>query len=252
MKRFVMMHKADAQVEAGVAPSQELMARMGGLIGEMFATGAFVAGEGLAPTAEGVRLHVSKGRRTVTRGPFVGSNELVASFAMVRVRSLNEAIDWASRIAKVLGDVDLYIGRVKEEWDLGLAPKPKGAPLRYLIIRKSDAQSEANVAPGPDIQVRMRQLLSEMTKEGVLLAAERLLPSAVAVRLTVSDGKHQVIDGPFAESKELIAGYCIVSVAARDDAVTWATRFGELLCRYAPADSVEVDVRELAEGTGFV
>jgi hypothetical protein len=251
MKRFMMMHKADAQVEAGVAPSQELMARMGGLIGEMFAAGAFVAGEGLAPTAEGVRLHVSKARRTVTRGPFVGSNELVASFAMVRVRSLNEAIDWASRIAKVLGDVDLYIGRVKEEWDLGLAPKPKGAPLRYLIIRKSDAETEANVAPGPDIQVSMRQLLSEMTKEGVLLAAERLLPSAVAVRLTVSDGKHQVTDGPFAESKELIAGYCIVSVAARDDAVTWATRFGELLCRYAPADSVEVDVREVAEGTGF-
>jgi hypothetical protein len=251
MKRFVMMHKADAQVEAGVQPSGELIARMGDLIGEMVAAGAFLAGEGLAPTAEGARLHVSKGRRTVTRGPFIGSNELVASFVMVRARSLDEAIDWASRIAKVLGDVDLYIGRVKEAWDLGLAPKPSGAVSRYLIIRKADSETEANVAPAPEIQVRMRQMLSEMTKAGVLLVAERLLPSAVAVRLTVSQGKHQVIDGPFAESKELIAGYSVVAVPTRDDAVTWATRFAELLCRYAPADWVEVDVRELAEGTGL-
>jgi hypothetical protein len=249
MRRFMLMHKANAQVEAGEPPTAELIARIGDLIGEMAAGGTFLAGEGLAPTAEGARLHVAKGRRTVTRGPFTGSNELVASFVMVKVRSLDEAIDWASRIAKVLGDGDLYIGRVKEPWDLGLAPKPKGVPSRYLIIRKADAQSEADAAPAPHIQVQMRQLLSEMTKAGVLLVAERLLPSSAALRLTVSDGKHLIIDGPFTESKELIAGYSIVAVATRDEAVAWAIRFAEILCRYAPTDSVEIDVRELMMST---
>jgi hypothetical protein len=236
------MHKADAQIELGEPPTRELLERVGDLIGEMAKTGAFLAGEGLAPTSEGVRVRIAKGRRTVTRGPFVGANELVASFAIVRVRSLDEAIDWASRIAKILGDVDLYVGRVKEPWDLGLAPKPKDAPLRYMIIR----QGEASEAPPADIQVRMRQLLSEMTKAGVLLVAERMLPSAVAVRLTVSDGKHLMVDGPFTESKELIAGYCLIGVDTRDEAVAWGIRLSDVLRRHAPADSVEMDVRELA------
>jgi hypothetical protein len=292
MKRFVMMHKADANIEAGVNPRRELIEQMGGLVGAMASANAFVSGEGLAPTAEGVRVRFTNGKRTVTRGPFVGSNELVASFAMIRVNSLDEAIDWASRIGRVLSDADLYIGRVKEPWDLGLAPKPKGGATRYLILRKSDAKTEASdadlyigrvkepwdlgLAPkpkggatrylilrksdakteasdaaDPDIQAGLRPVFDQMTKAAVLLAAERLLPSKSGARLTISKGKRSLVDGPFAESKELIAGYCIVSVAARDDAMAWATRFGELLCEYAPVDSVEVDVRELADGTGF-
>src|SRR5581483_1844130 len=166
--------------------------------------------------------------------------------------SLNEAIDWATRIAKVLGDVDLYIGRVKEEWDLGIAPKPVGAPVRYMIIRKADAAYESSVAPPPDIQVRMRQLLSEMTKAGVLQVAERLLPSTTSVRLTVSGGKHLLVDGPFTESKELIAGYCLVGVDSRESAISWGVRFGEILRKYGGADKVEMDIREVADEGGLV
>ena len=240
MKRFIMMHKADANVEAGVEPSGELIAKMGELIGAMSTVDAFVSGEGLAPTAQGVRVQFAKGKRTVTRGPFVGSNELVASFAMIRVNSLDEAIDWASRIGQVLGDADLYIGRVKEPWDLGLVPKPKGRATRYLILRKSDARSEA----GDEI-VGLSPVIDDMTKAAVLLAAETLLPSKNAVRLTISKTKRTMMDGPFAESKELIAGYAILRVPTRDDAIEWATRFSHVICEYGPADSVEIDVREL-------
>jgi hypothetical protein len=250
MRRFVLMSKADAEIERGDQPSAELTTAVRGVIGEMVKAGVFQTGEGLQPTSEGVRLHMAKGRRTVTRGPFVGANELVASFAMVKVQSLDEAIDWASRIAKVIGDVDLYIGRLKEMWDLG-APKPKGAPSRYLIVRKADAQFEADVPAATDIQVRMRQLLSEMTKAGVLVVAERLMPSAAAVRLRVSNGEHQVVDGPFVESKELIAGYLLVGVETRDDAVRWTKQWAEVLRQYSPAEFVEIDVREIAEGAGF-
>lgn len=163
---------------------------------------------------------------------------------MIRVNSLDEAIDCASRIGQVLGDADLYIGRVKEPWDLGLMPKPKGRAVRYLILRKSDAKTEAG---DTDTMVGLRPVLDDMTKAAVLLAAERLLPSKAGARLTISKGKRVTVDGPFAESKELIAGYCIVKVASREEAFDWTTRFGECLCEYTPVDSVEVDVRELAE-----
>jgi hypothetical protein len=251
MKRFVMMHKADANIEAGVKPSAELIARMGELIGEMSSTGAFLAGEGLLPTSQGVRVRFTKGKRSVTRGPFVGSNELVASFAMIRVNSLDEAIECASRIGRVLGDADLYIGRVNEPWDIGLMPKPKGRATRYLILRKSDAKSEASDALDADIQAGLRPVIDDMTKAAVLLAAERLLPSKTGVRLTISKNKLTTVDGPFTESKELIAGYSIVRVATREETIVWAKRFGELLCEYTPVDSVEVDVRELADDSAF-
>ena len=241
MKRFVLMHKLDESIEANIQPRPELIDRMGGLIGEMASTGAFHSGEGLAPTVEGVRVRFANGKRTVTRGPFVGSNELIASFTMIRVDSLDEAIDWASRIGQVLGDADLYIGRVKEPWDLGLMPKPKGKATRYLILHKADARSET----GDEI-VGLRPVMDEMTRAAVLLAAERLAPSRAGVRLTISKGKMHTLDGPFTESKELVAGYCIMQLAERDEAIAWAKRFGELLCEYTPVDSVEVDVREIA------
>ena len=250
MKRFIMMHKADANIEAGVQPSRELIEKMGGLVGEMASTGAFLGGEGLAPTAQGVRVRFTNGKRSVTRGPFVGSNELVASFAMIRVNSLDEAIDCASRIGRVLGDADLYIGRVHEPWDLGLVPKPKGKATRYLILRKSDSKSEAGSVDA-DVQAGLRPIIDDMTKSAVLLAAEHLRPSKAGARLTITKNKLTAVDGPFAESKELIAGYAILKVAGREEAIAWAKRFGELLCEYTPVDSVEVDVRELADGSGF-
>lgn len=250
MKRFIMMHKADANVEAGVQPSRELIEKMGGLVGEMASTGAFLGGEGLAPTAQGVRVRFTNGKRSVTRGPFAGSNELVASFAMIRVNSLDEAIDCATRIGRVLGDADLYIGRVHEPWDLGLVPKPKGKATRYLILRRSDAKSEAGSVDA-DVQAGLRPVIDDMTKSAVLLAAEHLRPSKAGVRLTITKSKLTAVDGPFTESKELIAGYAILKVAEREEAIVWAKRFGELLCEYAPVDSVEVDVRELADGSGF-
>jgi hypothetical protein len=251
MKRFIMMHKMDAASEAGVLPRAELVAQMGELMKAIAGAGMLEAGEGLQPTSMGVRVRVANGRRTVTRGPFVGENELVASFAMIRAKSVDDAITWATRLVKALGDVDLYIGRVKEPWDIGLMPEPKGNVPRYLIFRKSDAQTESGAAPTPEAQAHTRQVISEMVKAGVLIAAERLLPSSTSIRLTVSNGKHTTVDGPFAESKELIGGYCIVRVPDRAQAVDWAMRFADVVCRYAPADSVELDIRELAEESGF-
>jgi hypothetical protein len=240
-QRFVWMHKSDARIEAGMLPSREGIARMGAFLQTMASAGVFEAGVGLRPTREGVRVRFSRGTRTVTHGPFAGANELVATMALVQARAIDEAIEWASRIAALVGDSEFYIGRAVEPWDLGLAEKPGDAGGRFLILRKSDALSEAGTDTDP------RPVFDEMRRAGVLLGAERLDPSVKGTRLTVTKNRRTVVDGPFAESKELIGGYCIIRVASRDAALSWANHFCDVVREYDHADGVQVDLRGLSD-----
>src|SRR5688500_2200168 len=107
--RFISMHTSNASMEAGEPPSAELMAGMGPLMGEMIEAGVFVSGEGLRPTSHGVRLNFSNGKRTITKGPFVGSNELIDRYLIVRVHSIDEAIEWATRFASGVGDSEIDV-----------------------------------------------------------------------------------------------------------------------------------------------
>lgn len=238
--QLIMMHKTNADNEAGLPPSQELMAGMGALLGEMMASGSFLAGEGLRQSALGVRLKFTGGERTVTPGPFQGSNELVAGFAIVRVPTIVEAVEWATKFANVVGDCDLDVRPVNEPWDLGMCPKPEGLEgVRYMIAHKADRNSEAGVPMAAGREAEMGRLMEEMTKAGVLLGTVSIQPSSKGVRMNFVGGKHTVTDGPFAESKELIAGYCIAEMESLEAAIEWAPRFANVV------GDVEVDIRPL-------
>ena len=231
--RYISMHTSNASMEAGEPPSPELMAAMGPLMGEMMEAGVFVSGEGLRPTSHGVRLTFSDGKRTITKGPFAGSNEMIDRYLIVRVRSLDEAIGWATRFASGVGDSEIDVRPVTEVWDLGLMPKPADeTTTRYMILHKSDARSEAG-RPAP---VSLSALDSN-----VLLSTEALQPSAKGVRLKFSGGRRRVIDGPFTESKELIAGYSIMNVQSIDEVIEWASRFAALI------GDVGIEIRPLYE-----
>jgi hypothetical protein len=118
--RFMVMHKQDKDSEAGVPPSQELMAGMGTFTAEGVKAGVLLSAEGLEPSSKGVRLKFSGGKRSVIDGPFTESKELVGGFAMVQVKSKEETIEWASQFAKVLcdakvvGDVEIDVRQVLE------------------------------------------------------------------------------------------------------------------------------------------
>ncbi|MCU1306967.1 MAG: hypothetical protein JWN45_1662, partial [Acidobacteriaceae bacterium] len=176
---------------------------------------------------------------------FAGSNELVASFLMMKVKSQEEAIEWASRLATVLGDAEIEAGQVKEPWDLGLCPKPEDATVRFLAMHKADKKSESGVALTETQVAEMRKLTDEMIKAGVFLTAERLRPSSEGARLKFSGGKRALIDGPFTESKELIGGFAMLQMKSREDAIEWASPFAKLLCDARTEGSVEIDIREL-------
>ena len=104
--RFMMIYRpADTKdMEAGVPPTQDEMAKMGEFIGEMAKAGVLLAADGLLPSSQGARARLSRGKFTVTDGPFTETKELIAGFAIVQVESKAEAIELAERFLNIAGD----------------------------------------------------------------------------------------------------------------------------------------------------
>jgi hypothetical protein len=96
--------------------------------------------------------------------------------------------------------------------------------MRYMILFKNDMDTEVDVPPCLDLD-EMGGLMHELAQSGILLATEGLQPSAKGARVRVTGGKRTVVDGPFTEAKELIAGFALVQVASKEEAVDLAERF---------------------------
>lgn len=232
--RFMVMHKTDAQIEAGGPPSERIIREMGSLVQGALQSGIMLDGAGLHRSALRVRLTFARGARTVERGPFEGGNQLVASCAMIHAASLDDAIEQASALAAAIGDGELEIGPVVEPWDLGVMEKPANATPRFLILRKGDAVTEAGTQPP-----LLDHALDQLRQCGTLISSVTLAPSARGARTRVVAGKREWTDGPFAESKELISGYCIVELPSLGTVKPWAEQYATIL-----GDN-EVDIREL-------
>lgn len=93
--------------------------------------------------------------------------------------------------------------------------------MRFVILRKSDVTMESDNPASPELIEAMRQYDEEMKKAGVLVAVERLQPTSRGTRIRLSKGSFSTIDGPFSETKELIAGVTMVEVASREEAIAW-------------------------------
>ncbi len=124
--RFMVIVKATADSEAGVMPSQELMAQMGAFNEELVRAGVMQAGEGLHPSAKGARVLFSGAERRVVDGPFAETKELVAGFWLWNCASLQEAIDWARRCPNPHpGESQLEIRQVFDAEDFGAEFTPE-------------------------------------------------------------------------------------------------------------------------------
>jgi hypothetical protein len=117
--RCLGLLKADKSSEAGDPPSPELMARMGEFMEEVTKAGVLIATDGLKPSSQGKRVKVSGGKVTVTDGPFTESKELVASYALFDVKSLDEAVEWTRRFLEVLGEGECELRPIFEPSDFG-------------------------------------------------------------------------------------------------------------------------------------
>ena len=140
--RFLVMHKSNEQNEAGVPPSKELIEAMGKLMEETAKAGVLLAAEGVHASSKGARVQFSGGKRTVTDGPFAEAKELIAGFAIIEVNSKDEAIEWATRFANVIGDVEIEIRQVVELSDFPPDIVPPEAAAREQALRE-DLQRKA-------------------------------------------------------------------------------------------------------------
>ncbi len=116
--------------------------------------------------------------------------------------------------------------------------------MRFMVIVKANKDSEAGILPSTEILTAMGKFNEELVKAGVMLAGEGLHPSSKGVRVRFSGGKHTVIDGPFAETKELIAGFWLWQVKSKHEAIEWLKR--------APfGGGTEVEIRQVFEADDF-
>jgi hypothetical protein len=249
--QFMIFRKADKDTEAGVMPGAELLEAMGEYNQQMVDAGVMRGGEGLQPSAKGVRMRLSSGGATIVDGPFIETKELIAGFSIIDVASKQEAIDWISRWPRQDGGGNVEL-EIRESGcpggcaEIGATAADDSQGKRFVVLLRSSADLESEVpVPREKLDALDANNAAE-AKAGVLLAADGLRSSARGARVRIAAGKLSVVDGPFTEIKEMIAGYWMIRVPTLQDAIEWARRNP-----YPTGPEVEVEIRQLYEMADF-
>ena len=119
--------------------------------------------------------------------------------------------------------------------------------MRFMVIGKATKESETGAPPTPQAIAAMQKYTEELARAGILLAAEGLAPTSTAARVKFSGDKRTVIDGPFAETKELVAGFSIIQVKSREEAIEWVKRTPNVF----PNGEAEIEIRKVSEVEDF-
>src|SRR5215831_7005485 len=114
--------------------------------------------------------------------------------------------------------------------------------MRFLVMVKASTESEAGVMPSEQLLADMTRYNEELVKAGVLLAAEGLQPSSKGARVRFHGTRRTVIDGPFAETKELIAGFWLIDVKSKEEAIAWALKSP---APHGPDEETEIEIRRV-------
>jgi hypothetical protein len=127
-----------------------------------------------------------------------------------------------------------------------LRKRPEETNMRFMVMIKANDETEAGVMPSEQLLTEMGKFNEELVNAGVMLAGEGLHPSSKGARVQFSGGKATVVDGPFAESKELIAGYWLIQVKSKEEAIEWIKR----VPNPDNAES-EIEIRQVFEADDF-
>jgi hypothetical protein len=270
--RFIIMVKSDESSEAGVPPTPALIAEMNELNEKATKAGIMLSGEGLHASSKGVRISLTAGKFDVKDGPFAEAKELVGGFWLIEAKSKADALDFAKRVPFNGGTVEvrpLYgpedfpadpsVGdkeswREKEEQFREKAPTQTSRgkkKMRFMSFLKGDKDTEAGVMPKTEALEKMGAYIEDAIKAGVFLAGDGLKPTAQGARVVYDGKKRTIVDGPFAESKEIIAGYSILAVDSKEEAIEWTKRFAMVDAEIRDVPTVRCELRLLVEPEDF-
>jgi hypothetical protein len=257
--RFMMMVKSSTEAENGVMPTEAELTEMGAFNEQLMKAGVLLAGEGLHPSSKGARLRISGGKTTVTDGPFAEAKELVAGYWLIQAKSKEEVLDWAKRVPFREGAVEvrpLYEAEDFGEVPPGTAEKParpqrKPGTKRFFCMLKADKKTEAGEPASPALLQEMGGFMQELTEQGVVLEGDGLKPTSYGARVYYDRDKRTIVDGPFAESKEIIAGYAVVQFASLEEAVEMSRRMLDIHLRGTGQTEGECELRQVFETEDF-
>jgi hypothetical protein len=269
--RVIMLLKSDAQSEAGVAPSERVLTDMGRYRELLLNAGVMIGGEGLQSSSKGAKVRISKGKTTVLDGPFAEAKEVVASYYMLNVKDLAEAIEWTKKLpgTEYLPEAEIELRPLYEAEDFAVDPSeqpggwrdqeiaarkeletevpgPEKGPC-WVSFLKADKNTEAEMEPSPELLEKMGALMGEMQEQGLLISGEGLRASKHGAKVHLKNKKLSVVDGPFTESKEMIAGFSMFRAKTKAEAIEWARRCLEIHMEGTGIDTGEIEVRQLFE-----
>jgi hypothetical protein len=265
--RCMLLVKSDEKIEAGGLPTEDEIARMTRINGEMKAAGVLLGGEGLQPSSRGARVRLTPRGFDVIDGPFAEAKELIGGYWLLRTATREQALDWLRRVPARDNSVELRPLYDTEDFPVDASeqaggwrdqemaareaaavatPPRKPGTKRFILMLKADAKTESGALPSEEVLAEMGKLMEEGVRTGALLGGDGLKPSAVGARLRVAAGKASTVDGPFTETKELIAGYTLLQVPSLADAVAFAKRWLGVHQMVGVTDS-EIEIRELFE-----
>jgi hypothetical protein len=130
--------------------------------------------------------------------------------------------------------------------DSGDHQNPKGPIMRFMLMLKATPESEAGVPPSGELLTELRRFNEELVNAGVLLAGEGLAPSSKGARVRLRVAGRSVVDGPFADTRELIAGFWLIDVKSREEAIEWVRR-----CPGPMEGESEIEIRQVFEAADF-
>jgi hypothetical protein len=264
--RFMMMIKSDAQTEAGVLPDEKVLTEMGRFNQALVDAGVLLGAEGLQASAKGARVRWTGGKVTVLDGPYTEAKELIAGYWLIQTKTREEAVAWAARCPgaalelRQLYELEDFPADPSEKqggWrdqeerfrEEAAAKAPARLPgtKRYMVMIKSDAYTEAAPPSDPKVFAAMGELMAGLAASGALLAGEGLKPTAQGVRVSGLGAARTVVDGPFAETKECIAGYSMIQVKTKAEAIDLAKGWLKIHAEGGGLHEAEIEIREVFE-----
>jgi hypothetical protein len=265
--RCMLLVKSNETIETTGLASERELAEMGRYNDELTKAGVVLAGEGFLPSSKGARVRLSGGKFTVTKGPFGEPRRLIAGFWTIRTRSKEEAVRLLEGAPATAAELELRPlfetedfpvdpGEQAGGWrdqelaarDAFEAKAPARLPgtKRFILFLLSDASTEAGRMPTEETLAKMGALMEEGVRNGSLLGGDGLKPSAAGVRSRAAGGKRTLVDGPFTETKELVAGYILLQLRSLEDAIAYARRWLEIHVLVGVPEA-EIEIRELME-----
>lgn len=225
--RFLVLRKSDALTEAGTAPGEPWLDTV------------------LHPSRTGVCVKFHDGKATVMPGPLEHVGELVAGFSMIHALSKDDAVDIVRCRLEEAGDdaVEIEVREAGCPGGMdGVSPKSEQRGLGQFAILLKSAQLEHGFIPGEPQLAAMSKRNDEAVAAGLMLSGEGLMPSVKGARVRKTGaGRISVIDGPFAEAKELVAGYWLIQASLIQAAVEWVKGYP-----YPLGGAFDVEIRPVA------